>query len=96
MWTLETSGQVASSTGRPRRAGAYHRLWHAVGAEHGDGAVRHLRQLSTKIAPLALQALDHVPVVDDLVPDVDRRAVFLERPLDDLDRPTTPAQKPRG
>ena len=40
---------------------------------------------STKTAPLASQALDDVAVVDDLVADIDRRAVALERALDDLD-----------
>ncbi len=34
---------------------------------------------------MALQALDHVFVVHDLVPDIDRRAVLLQRALDDLD-----------
>ena len=35
---------------------------------------------------LGLQAFDHVLVVHDLVPHIDRRAVFLQRALDDLDR----------
>ena len=36
---------------------------------------------------LGAQPLDDVAVVHDLVADIDRRAVFLERALDDLDRP---------
>jgi hypothetical protein len=36
---------------------------------------------------LALQRLDHVLVVDDLVADVDRRAEPRQRTLDDLDCP---------
>ena len=38
-----------------------------------------------KTAPLALQPLDHIAVVHDLVADIDRRAVFLQRQHDDLD-----------
>jgi hypothetical protein len=34
--------------------------------------------------------------VHDLPPHVDRRAVLLERPLDDLDGPLTPAQNDCG
>jgi hypothetical protein len=34
-----------------------------------------------------LQPAHDVVVVDDLVPDIDRRAVFGEQALDDLDRP---------
>jgi hypothetical protein len=37
-----------------------------------------------------------VVVVDDLVAHVDRRAELRERTLHDLDRASTPAQKPRG
>ena len=36
---------------------------------------------------LPLEALDHVLVVDDLVPHIDRRAVHRERLLDGVDRP---------
>ena len=39
---------------------------------------------STKIAPALGQLLDHVLVVDDLLADVDRGAVEVERPLDRL------------
>ena len=35
-------------------------------------------------------------IVHDLVPDIDRRPVFLERALDDLDRPFDPGTKPSG
>src|SRR5205814_720724 len=34
---------------------------------------------------LGAQPLDDVPIVHDLMAHIDRRAVFLERPLDDLD-----------
>ena len=39
-----------------------------------------------KTTPLALSEFDDIFVVDDLVPDVDRRAIDLQRPLDDVDR----------
>ena len=42
---------------------------------------------STNTRALALELFDHMPIVHDLVPDIDRRAVFLERPVDDVDRP---------
>ena len=35
----------------------------------------------------ALQTFDHITVVDDLVADIDRGAVLLQRQHDDLDRP---------
>jgi hypothetical protein len=49
-------------------------------------AVRHLVQLLHEDRALGLQAVDDELVVDDLVADVDRRAVALERQLDDVDR----------
>jgi len=58
-----------------------------VRAEDGHRALRHLRQLLDENRALGLQAVDDELVVNDLVAHVDRRAVFLERPLDDLDRP---------
>ena len=39
------------------------------------------------------QAFDDVAVVDDLVADIDRRAEFLERQLDDLDGSLNPGAK---
>ena len=57
-----------------------------MGAEYRDRQRRYFRQILDEDGALVLQAFDHVFVVDDLVPDIDRRAVFLERALDDLDR----------
>jgi len=62
----------------------------AVGAEDRDAARRHLVDLVDEMRPFAAQPLDNVTVVDDLMTDIDRRAVFLERALDDLDRPFDP------
>ena len=64
-----------------------HRLGDAVGAEHRHRAVGNFIQLLDEDGALALELLDHMAVVDDLVADIDGRAEFLERPLDDLDRP---------
>ena len=53
----------------------------------------HLVELLDEDRALALQAVDHVAVVDDLVADIDRRAPFLQRHLDDLDRPVDTGAK---
>jgi hypothetical protein len=49
-------------------------------------AVGHLVQFLDEDRALGLQRVDHELVVDDLVPDIDRRAIFLDRQLDDADR----------
>ena len=85
---MATSGQVASITFRPRACAASSTAWrHAVGAEDGDAARRHLVDLLDEARTLGAQPLDHVPVMHDLVADVDRGAKVVKRPLDDLDRP---------
>jgi hypothetical protein len=89
---LVTSGQVASMVCRPRTAAsawtAGETPWaeDAVGGEHRDRAFgdRVVELLDEHRAALA-QLLDHVLVVDDLLADVDRRAVQLEGALDALD-----------
>ena len=67
-----------------------HGAAHAVGREDHGGVVGYLVQLVDEDGPLAAQVSHHVIVVDDLVPDVDRRAVRLQRPFDDLDRAIDP------
>jgi hypothetical protein len=87
MWTLLTSGQVASNTEKPRAAASRRTACETPCA------------LKTSVAPggtsaevldedrtLLLEILDDVGVVDDLVADVDRRAELVQRALDDLDR----------
>jgi hypothetical protein len=66
---------------------------HPVGTEHGDGTRRYFRQVLDEYGAFVLQAFDHVFVVNDLVAHVDRRPVFLERALDDLDRTHDPGAK---
>ena len=63
-----------------------HRFGHAVGAEHHRHAIGHFVQFLDEHRPLGLQAIDHEAIVDDLVADIDRRAIALQRQLDDLDR----------
>ena len=58
----------------------------AVGAEDGDGAFGNLVEFLDEDGALGAQRFDDVLVVDDLVPDVDGRAVERQRALDDLDR----------
>jgi hypothetical protein len=45
---------------------------------------------------LVLEAFDHVFIVHDLMTHIDRRAVLLERALDDLDRAHDARAKPAG
>ena len=62
-------------------------LGDAVGGEDGHRAGRDFVQLVDEHRAAGAQILDHVAVVHDLVTHIDRRAVFLQRPLDDFDRP---------
>ena len=87
MWTLFTSGQVASKTEKPRAAASLRTAcdtpW-ALKTSVAPGGTS--ARSSMKIAPFLLQVVDDVGVVDDLVAHVDRRAERLQRALDDLDR----------
>ena len=65
---------------------AAHGLRDAVGAEDHGAARGNLAKRLDEHGAFALQVLDHVFVVHDLVADVDRRAVDRERALDDADR----------
>src|SRR5580692_8975954 len=65
-----------------------------MGAEHRNGLRRDLGKVLNEDGPFVFQAFDHVFVVHDLVPDIDRGAVLLERPLDDLDRTHHARAKP--
>ena len=61
------------------------RLRHAVRAEHHRGALRYFRQILDEHGALGAQIVHYIFVVHDFVTDVDRRAVKLQRALDDLD-----------
>ena len=87
MWTLVTSGQVASKTEKPRSAASFRTACDTPWALKTSVAPRrHLGQVLDEDRALSLQVVDHVGVVDDLVADVDRRAELVQRALDDLDR----------
>src|SRR5207249_4609999 len=68
----------------------------AMRAEDRHRARRHLVDLVDVLRALRAQPLYDVAVVHDLVTHVDRRTIFLKRPLDDLDRPFDPGTKPSG
>ena len=70
------------------------RLGDAMGAENRHGAVGNFIQRLDEDRAHALELLDHMAVVDDLVADIDRRAELLEGPLDDLDCPDHPRAEP--
>jgi hypothetical protein len=73
------------------------RLRHAVGREnHRRLGVGDFGEFLDENRALGLEALDHVAVVHDLVTDIDRGAIALQRLLDESIARTTPAQKPRG
>ena len=97
MCTLATSGQVASITGSPRSAAACStRLATPWAREHGHRAGRNFVQLIHEDGAARAQILDDVAIMHDLVTDIDRRAVFLQRTLDDFDGSLhTGAEAPR-
>ena len=75
------------------------RFGDAVSREHHRAMAvvgGNLVQLLDEDSAAGLEPFDDVAVVDDLVADIDRRAVFLQREHDDLMARSTPAQKPRG
>ena len=81
-----TSGQVAFE----HREFALRRflldaLGDAMGAEDGDRMRGNLGEVLDEMRALGLQALDDVLVVHDLMAHIDRRTVFLQGALDDLD-----------
>jgi hypothetical protein len=64
-----------------------------MGTENRHGSRRDLIDLVDEQGAFRPQSLDDVPIVDDFVADVDRRAVLFERPLDNLDSPFDPGTK---
>ena len=63
-----------------------HRRRDSVRREDADLSGGDLVLVVDEDRPEPLEPADDMVVVDDLVPDVDRRAVLREQPLDDLDR----------
>ena len=58
-----------------------------MGAENGHRTFGHFGELLDEARSHRLETLDHVPVVHDLVADIDRRTIFAQSQLDDLNRP---------
>ena len=69
---------------------------HAVCGKDDGGIVRHFVQFFDEDCSLGLQRIHDVSIVHDLVADIDRRTVFLERPLDDFDGPVDSGAKSAG
>src|SRR4051812_19911535 len=69
----------------------------AVRGQDADLSGRDLLLVVDEDCPEQLEPADDMVVVNDLMPDVDRRAVLGEQPLDDLDRTVHPrAKRTRG
>ena len=63
-----------------------HAFGHAMGRKHHRRAgIGDFAQLLDEDRALVAQPIDHIFVVHDGVAHIDRRAIFLERQLDDLD-----------
>jgi hypothetical protein len=67
-----------------------------MGAEDGDGAGGDLVYLVNEMRTFGVQPLDDMPIVDDFVADIDRRTIFFESALDNLDRSFDPRAESSG
>jgi len=61
-------------------------LRYAVRAENSDSAMRHFIEFFDETRALATQVVDDMPIVNDLMTHVDRRAMSFESAIDNLDR----------
>lgn len=75
---------------------AFDGLGDTVRAEDRHSAVRHLVEFLNEPCPFITQIFDDMPVMHDLVTHIDRRAVLLQRAIDDLDRTDNPRAKAAG
>jgi hypothetical protein len=64
----------------------FDRLGYTVRAENSDGAVRHFVKFLDETRALATQVVDNMPVVNDLMAHVHRRAMSFKSAIDNLDR----------
>jgi hypothetical protein len=67
---------------------------YAMRTENRHRAIRHLIELFDEARSLRFQTLNHVPIVHDLMPYIDRRAILLESTLYNLDRAFNARAKP--
>src|SRR5260370_27713891 len=63
-------------------------------AENRHRAGGHLVQFLDEAGALGLERFDDIAIMHDLVADIDRRAILLQRALDDLDGADDPGAKP--
>ncbi len=64
-----------------------HGFRHPMGGKHDRRVgLRDFVQFLDEDSPLGLEGFDHIAVMHDGVADIDGRAIFFERELDDLDR----------
>ena len=90
---VDLGHQRAGRVDRAQAAGRgvlVHRRGDAVGGEDDHLALRHLGLLLDEDRAALRELLDDVLVVDDLLADVDGRAVEVERALDGLDGAVDP------
>ncbi len=91
----QRTGRVENA--QPARFGiCTHGLGYSVRRKHDDAAGRYLGELLDEDGTFGLEVVDDVPVVDDLVAHVDRRAELRERLLDDRDRTIDTGAEPAG
>lgn len=75
----------------------HHDFRHAMRGEDDGAPVGHLLEFLHEDGALSAQGIDHEAIMDDLMPDIDRSAIFLERQLHDPDRAVdTRAKAARG
>lgn len=79
-----------------RRRLLVHGRCHSVGAEDHDGTLGDLVSLLDEDGPTALEPRDHMTVVNDLAPNVDRGTVELEGLLDGDHRALDPGAESTG
>src|SRR3974390_1257775 len=75
---------------------AYDRFGDSMGRKYHIRPLRGLLEPVDKDGPHALKPVDHETVVNDLMPDIHRRAIFRERKLDDADGPLDTGTKTPG
>ena len=56
-----------------------------MGGKDGDAARRHLVQFIDEIGALGAQAFDDMAIMDDLMPDIDWGAEFIDGAFDNFD-----------
>ena len=68
----------------------------AMRAENDDRPFRHLIQLFHKHRPFLPERIDDMAAMHDLMANIDRGAVLLERQIHNVDRPIDTGAKPTG